>query len=79
MYCVKGAMSDPRKQQKLMQRDTFEKAVLFVLMLYIPVHNFSVILAYFLGLTNIKQRTKAQAHNKVPLVGLEPAIPQSQV
>ena len=49
---------------------------LFVLMLYVPVNNFSVKsgrLSIFLGLTNTKQRLKclAQGHNTVTPVSLK--------
>ena len=58
--------------------------ILFVLMLYIQVNNFSVMLGHFpvfLGYTNTKQRIKylAQGHNTVPPVSLEPATLLSEV
>ena len=57
---------------------------LFVLMLYVPVNNFSVMSGHvpvFLGWACSWQRIKclAQGHNTVPLVSLEPATLRSQV
>ena len=55
---------------------------LFVLIIYVPVNNFSVTLGpVFLDLTSTKQRIKccAHGHNTLPLVRLEPATPQSRV
>ena len=50
--------------------------LLFGLILYVPVDNFSVML----GRVFPKQRIKwlAQGHNTVPPVRLEPATPQSR-
>ena len=55
---------------------------LFVLILYIPVNNFSVMSGWvFLGLTSTKQRIKclAQGHSALPRVMLEPASLRSKV
>ena len=59
-------------------------SILFVLMLYIPVNNFSVMpgkCPVFLGRTSTKQRIKclAQEHNTMRPVSLEPVAFQSQL
>ena len=55
--------------------------ILFVLMLYASVNNFSVMLGTFLGLTSTKQRIKFLPYGQNILipVRLKPAAPQSQV
>ena len=60
-----------------------QQMVLFALMLYVPVNNFSVmsgLFSVFLGWTSTKQQTKslAQEYNTVTLVSLELATIWSQ-
>ena len=52
--------------------------VAYVLMLYGPVNNFSVMSGYFLSGTSNKLRIKCPAHNTVPLERLKPATRQLQ-
>ena len=55
---------------------------MFDLILYVPVNNFSVMSGViFLHLTSTKLglMRRAQGHNTVTLVSLEPATPWSQV
>ena len=64
---------------QMMRKQTTFDVCLF---LYVPVHNFSVILVrIFLSSTNTKQGSMclAQGHKAVTPVRLETATPQSQV
>ena len=72
-------------RQKLLQRwywqDSLEKQCVFVLILYVPVNNFSVMSGCVLGCTNTKQRIKGlvQGHGAAPLVCHKPTTPLSRV
>ena len=60
------------------ERDKFPDKTVFLLILNIPVNNFSVMSErVFLGLTSTKQSIKclAQGHNAVPPLRFKPATP----
>ena len=68
------------RSKSLLNR-TYVYHISFVVMLYVPVNNFSVMSGLFLGCASTKQKIKclAPGHNAVSQVRLEPSTPRSQV